>query len=69
MREITRIGSASIATDGGGNVIANSELAYKPFGGVLGGGTGLDTPYRFTNQRITVVYWPNAQPTRQSSSP
>ncbi|MCW1968984.1 MAG: hypothetical protein KIH69_012810 [Anaerolineae bacterium] len=26
------LGSASVATDGGGNIIANSELAYKPFG-------------------------------------
>ena len=51
MRIKIDLGSASLATDGSGNVIANSEMAYKPFGGVLGGGTGLDTPYRFTNQR------------------
>ena len=45
------LGSASLATNSSGGVIANSSTRYYPYGATRSGGTGLPTDYRFTGQR------------------
>jgi len=45
------LGSASLATDANGAVVANSATRYYPYGGTRSGGSGLPTDRRFTGQR------------------
>jgi RHS repeat-associated protein len=46
------LGSASLATNSSGVVVANSSTRYYPYGATRSGGTGLPTDYRFTGQLL-----------------
>jgi RHS repeat-associated protein len=46
------LGSASLATNSSGGVVANSSTRYYPYGATRSGGSGMPTDYRFTRQRI-----------------
>jgi RHS repeat-associated protein len=46
------LGSASLATNSSGGVVANSSTRYYPYGATRSGGSGMPTDYRFTGQRI-----------------
>jgi hypothetical protein len=46
------LGSASLATNSSGGVVANSSTRYYPYGATRSGGSGTPTDYRFTGQRI-----------------
>ncbi len=47
-----RLGSASLATNSSGAVVANGSTRYYPYGAMRSGGTGLPTDYRFTGQLL-----------------
>jgi YD repeat-containing protein len=45
------LGSASLATNSSGAVVANSSTRYYPYGAMRSGGSRMPTDYRFTGQR------------------